>query len=133
MFLVDTNVWLEVLLEQENAEEARHFLERADPHLLYVTEFSVYSLGIILIRLRKDALFEDFVSDVLEESGVRTIRLLPADLRHLIAVRRQLLLDFDDAYQYVAAEKYHLTLVSFDRVFERTALGRRTPSQALQG
>jgi len=36
-------------------------------------------------------------------------------------------LDFDDAYQYCSAEKYHLTLVSFDGDFDRTDRGRMTP------
>jgi len=40
-------------------------------------------------------------------------------------------LDFDDAYQYVAAEKYDLTLVSFDADFDRTPRGRRTPGEMI--
>jgi predicted nucleic acid-binding protein len=35
-------------------------------------------------------------------------------------------LDFDDAYQYVAAEKHSMALVSFDADFDRTDRGRRT-------
>jgi hypothetical protein len=38
-------------------------------------------------------------------------------------------LDFDDAYHYAAAEKYELAIVSFDRDFERTRLGRKVPSE----
>ena len=44
----------------------------------------------------------------------------------------QFKLDFDDAYQYVAAEKYGLTLVSFDADFDRTRLGRKTPEEVLR-
>jgi len=39
--------------------------------------------------------------------------------------------DFDDAYQYVAAEKHNLILVSFDADFDRTKRGRRTPADIL--
>ena len=46
------------------------------------------------------------------------------------AVRFQL--DFDDAYQYVAAEREGLTIVSLDADFDRTERGRKTPEQALQ-
>jgi len=42
-------------------------------------------------------------------------------------------LDFDDAYQYAAAEKYILTLVSHDRDFDGTELGRTTPAKVLDG
>ncbi len=41
-------------------------------------------------------------------------------------------LDFDDAYQYAAAEKYNLIIVSFDGDFDRTERGRRTPPEVLQ-
>jgi len=41
-------------------------------------------------------------------------------------------LDFDDAYQYVAAEKHNLTLVSFDADFDRTDRGRKTPAELLE-
>ena len=42
-----------------------------------------------------------------------------------------LTLDFDDAVQYVAAERDDLTLVSLDADFDRTPRGRKTPAQAL--
>ena len=41
-------------------------------------------------------------------------------------------LDFDDAYQYAVAEKYDLTIVSFDTDFDRTERGRETPGEVLQ-
>jgi predicted nucleic acid-binding protein len=40
-------------------------------------------------------------------------------------------LDFDDAYQYLAAEKHGLILVSLDSDFDRTERGRQTPVEAL--
>jgi hypothetical protein len=39
-------------------------------------------------------------------------------------------LDFDDAYQFTAAEEYSLILVSFDTDFDRTSLKRMNPKQA---
>lgn len=50
MFLVDTSVWLEILLEQEAHQEARRFIDRAPPGSLFVTEFTLYSIGLILGR-----------------------------------------------------------------------------------
>jgi predicted nucleic acid-binding protein len=40
-------------------------------------------------------------------------------------------LDFDDAYQYAVAERYDLTLVSFDVDFDRTGRQRQTPGELL--
>lgn len=45
----------------------------------------------------------------------------------VIASAQRFNLDFDDAYQYVIAEKYSLTIISFDSDFDRTERGRTTP------
>ena len=133
MYLVDTNVWLEVLLAQQQASEAKAFFERIDASQLAITEFSLYSLGIILTRLNKDHAFTDFLSDVMEEAQVACIRLDPADLKQALAFHRQFQLDFDDAYQYAAAEKLDLVIVSFDKGFDRTIRGRKTPAEIIGG
>jgi hypothetical protein len=131
MYLVDTNVWSELLLEQEKAERVCRFLAATEGRLLWITEFSLYSIGIILTRLKKDNLFEDFLSDALEDSGVVKVRLETPELKQLLAIRRKFHLDFDDAYQYAIAEKYALTVVSFDADFDRTRRGRKTPVELL--
>ena len=59
------------------------------------------------------------------------IRLDTTDLKEIMNVRKRFRLDFDDAYQYVAAEKHDLTLVSFDADFDRTDRGRKTPADIL--
>lgn len=133
MFLVDTNVWLELLLEQEKAEEVRRFFQNVEARFLAITEFSLYSIGVILTRLKKDDVFEDFLSDTLEDSGVIKISLETKDLRQALSVRRQFEMDFDDAYQYFAAAKYGYTLVSFDSDFDRTQRGRKAPAEIVQG
>jgi uncharacterized protein len=38
-------------------------------------------------------------------------------------------LDFDDAYQYAIAGRYGLTIVSFDKDFDRTTKGRKEPAE----
>ena len=128
MFLLDTNVWLELLLDQDKAAEVRSLLEAEETWRLALTDFSLHSLGVILTRLNKDDLFLDFLSDTLEDSALRVIRLDTAGLKEVPGVCRQFGLDFDDAYQYLAAAKYNLTLVSFDSDFDRTERGRRTPA-----
>ncbi|MDQ2921379.1 MAG: hypothetical protein M3R52_07195 [Acidobacteriota bacterium] len=41
-------------------------------------------------------------------------------------------LDFDDAYQYVAAERHDLIIVSFDRDFEKLPARKLTPQEVLE-
>ena len=75
------------------------------------------SIGLITTRLKKEAVFEEFISDILEESGVERISLSASDLKKLLSASREFGLDFDDAYQYVAAKSNDLVLVSFDKDF----------------
>jgi len=93
-----------------------------------ITEFSLYSIGTVLTRLRKDEAIAQFIADALEQAGARLVRLDWAEMKDLLSERRQFRLDFDDAYQYATAEKYNLTLLSFDTDFDRTARGRKTPA-----
>ena len=57
------------------------------------------------------------------------LRLSVQDMGEVAAIARRFNLDFDDAYQYVAAEKLGLGIVSFDSDFDRTEKGRKTPAQ----
>ena len=131
MFLVDTNIWLEVLLDQEKSSSAFKFLEKMDSSYLNITDFSLYSIGIVLVRLKKLEILKKFMKDI-SESGVRILRLAIKDFEEIIENMEKYEMDFDDAYQYVAAEKYNLAIVSFDSDFDKTKKGRITPQRALE-
>ena len=129
MYLVDTNVWLERLLDQTKANEVGHFLDRISSERLFITDFAFHSIGVVMVKLeRKDGLFR-FVQDTLIDGAVSLIHLEPGDTQHLLRIIEQFGFDFDDAYQYSAAEKYNLTMVSFDSDFDRTPRGRKTPAE----
>lgn len=129
MYLVDTNVWLERLLDQTRANEVGHFLDRISSERLFITDFAFHSIGVVMVRLdRKDGLSR-FVQDTLIDGAVSLIHLEPGDTQHLLRIIEQFGFDFDDAYQYSAAEKYNLTIVSFDSDFDRTPRGRKTPAE----
>lgn len=74
--------------------------------------------------------FRLFLQDV--QAGMRLVSLNLDDLNVLPEVAQSLRLDFDDAYQYVLAERWGLRLVSFDADFDGTPLGRITPAIALR-
>lgn len=133
MYLVDTNVWLERLLDQVRSEEVARFLNHIPTERLFITDFAFHSIGVVLRRLdRIDALLR-FVQDAFIDGAVILIHLEPADIRRLVRVTEQFDLDFDDAYQYVAAEKLDLTIVSFDTDFDQTERGRKSPVEIVEG
>lgn len=132
MYLVDTNIWLERLLDQEKSEEVGRFLKRIPSEQLYITDFAFHSIGVVLSRLDQIEALLRYVQDAFVDGAVSMIHLEPEDTQRLARVIREFKLDFDDAYQYVAAEKYNLTIVSFDDGFNRTERGKKTPAQILQ-
>ncbi|VVB84851.1 tRNA(fMet)-specific endonuclease VapC [uncultured archaeon] len=133
MYLVDTNVWLELLLEQEKEADVRQFFQSTEANSLSITDFSLYSIGIILIKLKQEDVLVDFISDTIEDSGVMRISLDTSDLKKIVTIRQRYNLDFDDCYQYIAAEKYNYSIISFDSHFDRTERGRKTPNEILLG
>ncbi|WP_258083698.1 type II toxin-antitoxin system VapC family toxin [Thermococcus thermotolerans] len=132
MFLVDTNVFLEILLEQENSDTAEEFLRKTPSEFIYLSDFTLYSIGIIMTRAGKEEIFPEFVEDITLNGGFTLLRLPPLEFRGLVDVMKRFNLDFDDAYQYRLAELYNLKIVSFDSDFDGTELGRITPGQALK-
>jgi len=132
MYLVDTNIWLERFLDQEKSEEVGLFLAHFPSEQLFITDFTLHSIGIILSRLNRSEIFLQFVCDAFIEGAVSIIHLGPEDMNSVVNAMKQFHQDFDDAYQYVAAELYGLTIVSFDSDFDRTKKGRKTPKELLE-
>ena len=132
MYLVDTNIWLERLLDQERSVEVGEFLSAVHSDQMGITDFSLHSIGVITTRLKRPEIFTSFLSDACIEGSVNIISLVPEHLQKLVQSMAQYHLDFDDAYQFIAADEYGLILVSFDTDFDRTPLQRRTPQQVLK-
>ena len=87
---------------------------------LFITDFAFHSIGVILSKLNKGDILLRFVQDTFIDGAVELIHLEPEDTSRLLYVKDMFTLDFDDAYQYAAAEKYNLIIVSLDADFDRT-------------
>ena len=125
--LLDTNIFLEVILDQERANEARTLLSEVEGHEFFISDYSLHSIGLLLFRRGKHEVFRQFLKDMILNVGVAVITLSAQEMESLIEVAQRFGLDFDDAYQYAVAERYGLTIVSFDSDFDRTELGLKTP------
>lgn len=122
-FLVDTSVWTQSLLGQTDAAEASAFIDSIPLHELALTDFAWHSIGITCgLRGRMD-LFLRFSHETVSESPVVLLTLDAADMPAVVSATQRYRLDFDDAYQYVTAEKHGLEIVSLDRDFAGTPRG----------
>jgi len=116
MFLVDTNMFLEILLRQERKEECKNFLDRNSGNI-HLTDFSLHSIGIICFRYGKEEMFQKFIEDILPFIDLIT---LPLDhYPEVIKNKKELNLDFDDSYQYTVAKYFDLKIATMDTDFEK--------------
>ncbi len=129
--LIDTNLFLEIILEQENAEQAKSLLQRTREHEFFITDYSLHSIGLLLFHRRQHDAFKSFLRDLTVRAGITVISVSTDQMEAVIDASEKFRLDFDDAYQYVAAEEQGLILVSFDADFDRTTRGRKTPAAIL--
>ena len=131
MYLIDTNIWLERLLDQERSQEVGDFLNKVTTDNIKITDFAFHSICVILDNLGEREALNRFVDDLFLQSEVNLISLPPALIDEILEAANQFNLDFDDAYQYVAASRYDFQIISFDTDFDRTKKGRKTPSEVL--
>jgi len=132
MYLVDTNVWLERLLDQNYSEQIGVLFNKIPSSELFITEFALYSIGISMTHENRLDELLLFLKEVILESNVRIIRLNISDYELITDTVKKQGLDFDDAYQYVSAEKNGLIIVSLDKGFDHTDRGRKTPTEVLR-
>ncbi len=132
MFLLDTNIWLERLLGQRQAEVVAELLDTLSPSDICMTDFTLHSIGVICNRLKQRDVFVKFVDDVLIDSNVLLVSIPANKMKRVVEIMDRFGLDFDDDYQYVAAELEKATIVSFDKDFDKTEQKRLTPMQVLK-
>jgi predicted nucleic acid-binding protein len=126
--LIDTNIFVEVLLGRGRANECKELLERISTGELScaVTHFSVHSVEAILGRHRLDA--APFLRSVEQSAGLILHDTTISDELAASMLTRQVEMDFDDTLQYFVAKKLGAeSIVSFDRDFDGLDIPRREP------
>ncbi|HGJ65486.1 TPA: type II toxin-antitoxin system VapC family toxin [bacterium] len=118
MYLVDTSVFLEVLLIQDKRKICKDFLDLNIDNL-YISDFSLHSIGVILIRNKKDDVFQRFAVDVIPNIDI--ITLSKSSYESLVETKIRFGLDFDDTYQYMIAKEYDLEIATLDSDFKKVS------------
>lgn len=114
MYLVDTNIFLEILLAQEKSRECKNFLSN-NATCLYLTDFSLHSIGVILFRYNKKDVFQDFYNDISPIIPIITLR----EYGLILDISSKFNLDFDDSYQCSVAKENEMTIVTMDKDFKK--------------
>ena len=117
-FLFDTNIFLEVLLGQEKKESCKKLLVDFKG-TIFISEFSIHSIGVILFKQKKFTFFDNFISDITNNSTIITLPLIKYPQISLIAQKYQL--DFDDSIQTAIAIEHKLGIITIDGDYKRVA------------
>jgi predicted nucleic acid-binding protein len=118
-------------LDQEKSETVREFFNVVPSEKLNISDFSLHSIGVILSRFKKPDILASFISDLFINAQINQLSLLPVDFMDIIANIEKFNLDFDDAYQLTVAQKYKLTIVTFDKDFKPKGIDNKSPEEVL--
>ncbi|MBU4445906.1 MAG: PIN domain-containing protein [Candidatus Marinimicrobia bacterium] len=116
MYLLDTNIFLEILLNQEKSSECKEFL-LTNENQIFISDFSLHSIGVILFRYNKSEIFRSFIEDII--SKIRLLNLPASAYDDISSFSTKLKLDFDNLYQYSVAKYYDLHIVTIDSDFKK--------------
>ena len=131
MYLIDANCWMQIIRARAHAAAVRAFLEVVPSTRLFVTDFAMNSIALNMERRGQLQEFPTFLEWSTIGSEIGVIRLYADEMFDVVRIAHQHSLDYDDAYQYFAAEANGLRLVSLDADFDRTPNRRLTPEAAL--
>lgn len=121
MYLIDTNIFLEILLEQEKADECANFLSNLvqTKNVGIVTSYTLHSIETILCNLERYNVLIAFLEDFTNNDFIRHYQTTPEEELKIVQSLSNLKLDFDDALQYFVAKKFDASLVTYDKHFNK--------------
>ncbi|MDZ7260569.1 MAG: PIN domain-containing protein, partial [candidate division KSB1 bacterium] len=116
MKLIDTNIFLEILLKQTKSEIAKQVLrdlnETLEPFI--VTSFTIHSIIVILENRKQLKELQIFINSLSEFGNLIFYCLDFDEVSEIVNNLSQWKLDFDDAFQYFVAKKMDAEIITFD-------------------
>lgn len=93
-YLFDTNIFPEIFLNQNKNEKAKNLIN-THFNQFFISDFSLHSIGVILIKQKKFSIFKEFLNDFIPHT---TISSLPKNkYPDLNIIAKKYNLDFDDS------------------------------------
>src|SRR5512138_1790101 len=94
-YLLDTNIFLELLLDRERAGDVRALFSILEPDAYVISDFSLHSICVILTRLARHDLLLEFIDDLLIETGMRAVGVPSTSIADVVRAGLSHRLDFD--------------------------------------
>jgi len=135
MYLVDTNIFLEVLLSRKRKESCKKFLRILGDGKKsgIITDFTIHSIIVIMDGFKKLAELKTFLSSLSAYKGLYIYYTNLATEIRAVNLALEKGLDMDDAIQYSAALSVGAEcIVSYDKHFDGLNIPRKTPEELIE-
>ena len=132
MILLDTNIFLELLLDQKRAAECEELLQHISKGKTEaaVTHFAIHAVESVIGDTKG---LGKFLSNLERSAGLSVYDTNLSDEMAAALLTDKVGLDFDDTLQYYVAKKLGVdALVSFDKHFDRVDVRRVEPHDLLR-
>jgi len=130
MYLIDTNIFLEVMLSRKRSEECKRLLTMLREGKIkgIATDFTIYSIMILLEKFNRLSELKRFLLSLTAYKGLLIYVLSITDKVRAVEEAKKGKLDLDDALQYVSALSVKAkAIVSFDKDLDRLKIPRVEP------
>jgi|SRR3989339_546224 len=129
MYLIDTNIFLEVLLSRKNKDKCSSFLKEVQEGNIkaIMTDFSLHSLLVLMESFGKLKELKEFLIIISQFKGLMIYNTTIEDELKIIDISINSKLDFDDAVQYYTAKENSASIVSYDKDFDKLDVKRIEP------
>ena len=115
-YLLDTNIFLEILLLQAKQNDCKKFIENHFDEIA-LSQFSLNSIGVSCYRNKSVDVFTSFLRDIASSVPVFTLNV--SQLLLMEAIISNYNLDYDDSYQFVVAQTNNLEILILDSDFKK--------------
>lgn len=130
MYLVDANIFLEVLLSRARKEECKKFLRslRDGKKSGIVTDFTIHSIIVIMSSLNRLNELKTFLLSLIAYKGLHIHHTTLTEEVKATELAIEQNLDMDDAIQYSSALSANAeAIISFDKHFNGLKIPREEP------
>ncbi len=130
MYLVDTNIFLEILLSRPKKEACKNFLKslRDGKKTGIITDFTIHSIIVIMSNFNKLNELKTFLLSLTAYKGLHLCSTTIADEVKAVEIATTQNLDMDDAIQYQTALSANTeAIISFDKHFNGLSIPRKEP------
>jgi len=120
MILIDTNIFLELLLAQDKkaiAEKVLKPVEMGEVNAV-ISGYSLHSIEFILNVKKKNNILKEFLQALIDYPNISVYHTTLEEDLEILEIVEQTKLDFDDANQYYVAKKFGAEIMTFDKDFK---------------